>query len=129
MTDVIGVGRGRRLILPGRSVLELASGSEGGYACTVRRVTIPPETAAPQRGPHRHAGHEEVMTILSGVGELRAGDEVWAVAPGDVIVVSAGVLHRTRNTGSVDLVMLCVLPVADVGAITEELAEDPEDWS
>lgn len=69
------------------------------------------------------------MTILSGVGELRAGDEVWAVAPGDVIVVSAGVLHRTRNTGSVDLVMLCVLPVADVGAITEELAEDPEDWS
>lgn len=128
MTGVFGVGAGRQLTLAGRSALEMASGREGGYGCTVRRVTIAPESGAPQRGPHRHEGCEEVMTIVSGTGELRAGDQVWSVAAGDVVVVSAGVLHRTRNTGSDDLVLLCVLPVEDVGAVTEELANDPQDW-
>ncbi|HET9719813.1 MAG TPA: cupin domain-containing protein [Solirubrobacteraceae bacterium] len=121
---------GRSLTLPGRSAIELASGEQGGYETTVRRVTIPPGGASQaRRGPHRHDSCEEIMIILSGAGELRAEDETWAVAPGDVVVVSRGALHRTRNTGSDDLVLLCVLPVADVAGVTHELDDEPASWS
>lgn len=127
MTTVLRTGRS--LTLPGRSVEELVSGEHGGYHTTVRRVTIPPPGRAPSRGPHRHDGCEEVMMVISGTGELRAENETWPVVAGDVIVVSPGALHRTRNTGSEDLVMLCVHAVPDVGEITHELDEEPASWS
>lgn len=123
MTAVIPSGGGRQLSLPGRSAAELASGAEGGYGVTVRRVTIPPEDpAAPARGPHRHDGCTEVIVILAGAGEFTADSGSWPVRPGDVIVVSPGESHRTRNTGQEDLVSLCFFPVADLAAVTAEAA-------
>jgi len=124
VTAVISPGAGRRLSLPGRSAAELVSGAEGGFAVTVRRVTIPPEAElAPVRGPHRHQGCEEVMIILEGTGELVTSERTWPVGAGDVVIVSAGALHRTRNTGPGDLVSLCVFPVPDVAAVSAEMPE------
>lgn len=122
MSAVIPAGAGRRLTLPGRSATELASAAEGGFGVTVRRVTIPPETGGPPaRGPHRHDGCEEVIVILAGTGEFITAAGAAPVGPGDVVVVSPGEPHRTRNTGSADLVSLCFFPVPDLPRVTTEL--------
>ena len=122
MTTVIRAGGGRQLSLSGRSVTELASAAEGGFGVTVRRVVIPPaHSGPPARGPHRHDGCEEVILILAGTGEFITGESVTPVEPGDVVVVSPGEPHRTRNTGSADLVSLCFFPVPDLPRVTTEL--------
>lgn len=110
------------LALPGRTAAELVSTAEGGYGVTVRRVVIPSGTGPhAARGPHRHEGCEEVIVILSGSGEFTANDRAWPVGPGDVVVVSPGEPHRTRNTGDGDLVSLCFFAVGDLAAVTSEL--------
>lgn len=122
MTAVIRAGGGRQLSLPGRSATELASAAEGGFGVTVRRVIIPPDDPqAPRRGPHRHDGCEEVIVILAGTGQFETSDGAVPVGPGDVVVVSPGQPHRTRNTGSADLVSLCFFPVPDLPRVTTEL--------
>jgi mannose-6-phosphate isomerase-like protein (cupin superfamily) len=121
MTTVIQAGSGRRLSLPGRAATELASAAEGGYGVTVRRVIIPPETDLAARGPHRHEGCEEVIVILDGTGVFETSAAAVPVGPGDVVVVSPGEPHRTRNTGAGDLVSLCFFPVPDLAAVTAEL--------
>jgi mannose-6-phosphate isomerase-like protein (cupin superfamily) len=126
MTAVIRPGAGQRLSLPGRTSVELISAAEGGYGVTVRRVTIPPETdQAPARGPHRHEGCEEVIAILAGTGAFETAGSVVPVGPGDVVVVSPGEPHRTRNTGTDDLVSLCFFAVPDLAAVTTELPPTP----
>jgi mannose-6-phosphate isomerase-like protein (cupin superfamily) len=126
VTAVIRAGAGRRLSLPGRSAAELVSGAEGGYGVTVRRVTIPPEgTRGAARGPHRHDGCEEVILIVEGTGEFTTAEGAWPVSAGDVVVVSAGEPHRTRNTGRTDLVSLCFFPVPDLAAVTSEPGRAP----
>ena len=122
MSAVIRAGSGRQLSLPGRSAAELASAAEGGFGVTVRRVTIPPESpGVPARGPHRHDGCEEVILILSGTGAFETGGGATPVGPGDVVVVSPGEPHRTRNTGPADLVSLCFFAVPDLPRVTTEL--------
>jgi mannose-6-phosphate isomerase-like protein (cupin superfamily) len=122
MTTVIRAGAGRPLSLPGRHATELVSAAEGGYGVTVRRVVIPPETGrAPARGPHRHEDCEEVIVILTGTGAFETAAAVIPVGPGDVVVVSPGEPHRTRNTGPDDLVSLCFFAVPDLAAVTTEL--------
>ena len=62
------------------------------------------------------------MLIVSGAGEFTTPPGRWPVGPGDVIVVSPGEPHQTRNTGPGDLVSLCFFPVPDLAAVTSELA-------
>lgn len=131
MSAVIPSGAGRRLSLPGRTAVELVSGSEGGYGVTVRRVGIPPESlpvskgtgdrAGGVRGPHRHDGCEEIILILSGRGEFITAEGSWSLGPGDVVVVSPGEPHRTRNIGREELVSMCFFPVPDLTAVSAEL--------
>jgi mannose-6-phosphate isomerase-like protein (cupin superfamily) len=116
VTAVIRPGQGQQLALTGRTATELIP---AGYDVTVRRVVIPPEGSSAPRGPHTHPDCAEVMLILAGHGEFTAGDQTWAAGPGDVIVVSPGQPHRSRNTGAVDLQMFCFFPVADLATIEE----------
>jgi quercetin dioxygenase-like cupin family protein len=111
VTAVIRPGQGQVLPLAGRTATELVSAAQGGYDVTVRRVVIPPEEAAGTRGPHTHPDHTEVILVLAGSGEFTAGDQAWPADPGDMMVVSPGQPHRTRNTGTDDLVLFCFFPV------------------
>lgn len=123
MTRVIPAGDGHQLTLPGRSAVELVPGPAGEGQVTLRKVTIPPQASGtPGRGPHRH-DCEEVMVVLAGAGTFTADGQDVLVGPGDVIVVSPGEPHQTRNTGASDLVMLCFFPVGDLQRVTEELPE------
>ncbi len=49
---------------------------------------------------HNHPDSEEVLYVLSGVGEQMVADaEPFGVGAGDTIYVPTGVFHSTRNTG------------------------------
>jgi uncharacterized cupin superfamily protein len=65
---------------------------------------------------HAHAAQWELYLVLSGSGELRAGDTVTAVTAGDVFVCPPGEPHQLKNTGTEDLVYYVVAdnPPADV---------------
>jgi mannose-6-phosphate isomerase-like protein (cupin superfamily) len=125
MATLIDQSQARRLGLPGRSSLEPISG-EIGSRCSVRIATIPVPQAATEdgagRGPHVHDGFEEVIYVLSGSGRTHAETGEIPLKPGDLVLIPAGEMHMTRNTGEVPLVLLCFFPVPDVGAGTTEFA-------
>jgi mannose-6-phosphate isomerase-like protein (cupin superfamily) len=52
----------------------------------------------------------EIYVILSGAGEMDAGDggAALTVGPGDAVDIPAGTAQRIRNTGKSDLVFLCL---------------------
>lgn len=54
------------------------------------------------------AGTREVITVLSGSAEIRAGDEVHALGPGDAMRFLADQPHAYRNTGT-DVAVLSMI--------------------
>lgn len=55
---------------------------------------------------HNHQVNEEVFLILDGAGELRLGDENFAIRKGDVIACPSGgpeTAHQIINTGAEEL--------------------------
>lgn len=114
MVKIIHPGDARDLNLPGRKSLEIISQDVGSAGVTLRLVEIP--VAAPgetPRKPHRHTNFEECMYVLSGHGMTSTSDGKAEVSAGDTILVPAGELHVTRNTGSEPLRMLCFFPTAN----------------
>lgn len=114
MVKIIHPSDARDLNLPGRKSLEIVSKEIGSAEVTLRLVEIPVATAdeAP-RNPHRHTDFEECMYVLSGQGATRTAEGETDVVAGDTILVPAGELHLTRNTGSTPLRMLCFFPTAN----------------
>lgn len=121
MVRVVGRDEGRVLELPGRRSREIVSAATGASAATVRLVEI--AAAKPgdaRRGPHVHFSFEECIYVMSGDGvtETEAGE--LPVKPGDCVLVAAGELHVTRNTGKTPLILLCFFPEADIAPETRE---------
>jgi uncharacterized cupin superfamily protein len=116
MAIVITPSQAKSLGLPGRISNEIVSGAHGGSrSVTLRLVEIPvPKPDEPQRSRHCHDGHEECMYVLAGEGVTRSGTSEHPLQAGDAILVPAGEMHVTRNTGQVPLVMLCFFPVAAI---------------
>ena len=54
------------------------------------------------------------MYVLSGEGITSSGERQYPLHAGDTILVPAGEMHVTRNTGSAPLVMLCFFPIAEI---------------
>lgn len=57
--------------------------------------------------PHFHRQSEEIYYILSGDGQMRLGDDVRAVGPGDAIAIPPGIVHQLTNTSEGVLKLLC----------------------
>ena len=66
---------------------------------------------------HTHKTHEELYFILKGEGTYQVDGEQFAVSEGTVIRVSPEGKRALKNTGTTDLVMLCIQYRA--GAFTE----------
>ena len=56
---------------------------------------------------HRHRASEELYHVTRGEGEMRLGDERFAVRAGDTICIPPGTPHAIRNTGAEPLAILC----------------------
>lgn len=57
--------------------------------------------------PHYHPVTEEIYYVLEGAGEMRIGDKVRSVGPGDAIAIPSGAVHQIRNSGGATLKILC----------------------
>lgn len=86
----------------------------GGHPFEVELSRLPP--GATNFPFHTHAAQWELYIVLSGCGELRAGDAVLAVTAGDTFVCPPGEPHQLRNTGPDDLLFYIVAdnPPVDV---------------
>jgi mannose-6-phosphate isomerase-like protein (cupin superfamily) len=56
---------------------------------------------------HYHPLTEEIYYILVGTGEMRIGDELRRVGPGDAIAIPPGRKHQITNIGGDVLTFLC----------------------
>ena len=80
-----------------------------GYAAeaanqSLAEATVPPGGAT---AAHYHRRSEELYLVTAGRGLLRIGDEERAIGAGDCAAIPPGAVHRLRNTGSEDLVVVC----------------------
>ncbi|MFQ6132986.1 MAG: cupin domain-containing protein [Armatimonadota bacterium] len=57
---------------------------------------------------HNHPGVEEILYVISGVGEQMVADERQAIGPGDLIHIPPDIYHETINTGWEELRILAV---------------------
>jgi mannose-6-phosphate isomerase-like protein (cupin superfamily) len=96
------------------------SAATGAQSVTVRHVEIAPRDGTQERGPHVHYSFEECIYVLSGTGITETESANYPVSAGDCLLVPAGELHVTRNTGSEPLALLCFFPVAEIAAATRE---------
>lgn len=56
---------------------------------------------------HFHRQTEEIYYILEGTAQMKIGDELRIVGPGDAIAIPPGQIHQITNTGSCTLKFLC----------------------
>lgn len=87
------------------SILEVWNDARDSDASIARACVAPGITTQ----PHRLRGVVERYLIVEGSGFVRVGDSIaQAVAPGDVVVIPAGVTQQIKNTGDTDLVFYCI---------------------
>ena len=99
--------------IPGREIRDLVNGKTVGARSISLRITdvLPGEVCNPG---HIHAECEEVIFILSGKGEIKIGQEVFPMNPGDAIYLPTGIGHIIRNTGKEMMRMACSFSSADI---------------
>ncbi len=86
----------------------------GLVKCGVNVIRIPPGKESFVH--HVHLVDEEWMYVLSGKGELRIGDERFAVGPGDFAGFPPRThAHHLRNAGTEELVYLSGGEAVDIG--------------
>jgi mannose-6-phosphate isomerase-like protein (cupin superfamily) len=92
--------------IPGRETRDLINGKTVGAKTISLRITdvLPGETCTPG---HTHTECEEVIFILAGRGEIKIGDEVFSMMPGDAVYLPVGIGHLIRNTGGETMRMAC----------------------
>jgi mannose-6-phosphate isomerase-like protein (cupin superfamily) len=74
--------------------------------CSLAEELLPPGCAVT---PHLHRDTEEIYYVLDGNGEMRVGDEIAPVGPGDAIFIPRGTVHTLANTGAtaMRIVLVC----------------------
>ena len=83
--------------------------SDGAPRFAMRRFELAPGAAVPR---HTNAVEHE-QYVLAGEYVVGVGDEERAVAPGDALLIPAGVEHWYRNDGDEPGAFICVVPNGD----------------
>lgn len=96
----------------------------GNSAATRQSIAEAIVPAGGQTIAHLHGRSEEIYVFTSGAGEVRLGEDAFAVSAGDSIVIAPGTPHKLLNPGSEPLVLLCVSAPAYSHEDTELLEEE-----
>ena len=75
---------------------------------------------------HRHGATEELYHITAGRGVMTLGEEQFAVAVGDTVLIPPGTAHCIANPGDEALRLLCCCAPAYNHADTEVLEDSPQ---
>lgn len=90
----------------GEIVYELAGAAAGGAAQhSVAHIELPPGKASLK---HFHPAAEESYYVLTGVGRLVVDGETFTLQPGQVAVITPGMVHQIFNDGPDRLHFLAV---------------------
>ncbi len=73
-------------------------------AQSLAEATLAPRTSTRL---HRHRRSEELYHFTAGEGLMTLGEDTFAIAPGDTVHIAPGTAHCVRNTGAVELRILC----------------------
>lgn len=76
----------------------------GNSAQSIAEATVPAGTSTLL---HRHNVTEEIYHILSGCGLMNLENKFIEVEEGDSVCIHPGTSHNIKNTGSVELRILC----------------------
>lgn len=91
---------------PGRSMRWLANenslGARNLSVCVIR--VMPGETVRPA---HSHPNSEELIYIITGSGKVMIEGEVGEVRTGTAVLFEQGKIHMLRNTGDVEMKVIC----------------------
>jgi mannose-6-phosphate isomerase-like protein (cupin superfamily) len=84
-------------------------GAQGDSVVSVKNQSLAEATVAVGMATmlHLHIHTEELYHITSGKGLMTLGDEQFNVAVGDTICIPPGTPHCIKNTGGLDLKILC----------------------
>jgi mannose-6-phosphate isomerase-like protein (cupin superfamily) len=86
-------------------ILELSNSTDDPDV-SIARARVEPGVTTKQ---HRVSGTIERYVILEGTGQVEVeGMQSQSVGVGDVVVIPAGSAQAIKNTGSNDLVFLCI---------------------
>ena len=77
-----------------------------GLSCSIAHAIVPAGEASL---PHLLETSVELYYILSGSGEMHIDGEHAPVRPGQIVLIPPKARQFIRNTGSVDLVFLCIV--------------------
>jgi quercetin dioxygenase-like cupin family protein len=94
----------------GCQVRWLVDESTGAPNFAMRQFEVAPGGYTPR---HSHPYEHEVF-VLEGQGTVLAGDKEHPLEPGKFVLVTPGEVHQFRNTGSVPLKFLCLVPNSSV---------------
>ncbi len=73
---------------------------------------------------HSHDGSGELMVFTQGTGRAWLAGEEYDIKPGVAIYAAPGVEHKTLNTGSIPLEIVCVfMPPAPVDYVRRMIEE------
>jgi len=70
---------------------------------SLARMTVAPGVTSEA---HRHPDCTEAVHLLTGCIQQRRGDDWVALAAGETILIPAGVVHQTRNSGEEAAVLM-----------------------
>ena len=84
----------------------LVDEKQGAPNFAMRQFEVEPGGFTPK---HSHPYEHEVF-VLEGSGVVSEGDQTHALRAGDFVFVTPGEVHQFRNTGSVPLKFLCMVP-------------------
>ncbi len=90
----------------GAKVRCLIGEQDGAPSFTMRQFEIAPGGCTPK---HAHA-HEHEVFVLEGKGAVLMESAEHLLAPGTAVFVPPRLVHQFRNTGSVPLKFLCLIP-------------------
>ncbi len=70
---------------------------------SLARMTVAPGVTSEA---HRHPDCSEAVHLLSGTVEQRYGDDWVTLCAGETLLIPAGAVHQTRNTGAETAVLM-----------------------
>ncbi len=75
-------------------------------ACSIAHAIVPKGESTL---PHRLLKSTELYYILKGTGSMKIDGETSPVRPGQIVLIPPGAVQNISNTGTCDLVFLCIV--------------------